>query len=107
MTQDIGNISDVITAVATIGPLIFLAIQIRDNTKMMRTSTLGSMLQNARERTAAHLCDDGQVFDIVARGVNSLDNLDARERVRFAFFMVDMALHMQHIMELQAAKLVS
>ena len=105
--MDIGNASDVLTAVATIGTLIFLAVQVRDNTRMTRTSTLGAMLQNARERTAFHLCDSAEVSDIVARGVNSLEALDEQERFRFTFFLVDMALHMQNIMELHASGLMS
>jgi hypothetical protein len=51
--MDIGDIANVITALGTIGTLIFLAIQIRDNTRVMQASALGSMLQNARERTVA------------------------------------------------------
>ncbi|MBC7767725.1 MAG: hypothetical protein H7124_02975 [Phycisphaerales bacterium] len=105
--MDIGNASDVLTAVATIGTLIFLAVQVRDNTRMTRTSTLGAMLQNARERTAFHLCDSAEVSDIVARGVNSLEALDEKQRFRFTFFLVDMALHMQNIMELHASGLMS
>ena len=105
--MDIGNIADVVTAVATIGSLVFLGLQVRDNTRITRTSTLGSMLQNARERTAGHLCDNAETSDIVARGVNSFDALDEKEKLRFTFFLVDMALHMQNIMELHAAKLMS
>lgn len=105
--MDIGNASDVLTAVATIGTLIFLALQVRDNTRITRTSTLGAMLQNARERTAFHLCDSAEISDIVARGANSFDALDEKEKFRFTFFLVDMALHMQNIMELHASGLMS
>ena len=106
-TAIIGNVAAATSAVATIGTLIFLALQVRDNTRITRTSTLGSMLQNARERTASQLCDNGETSDIVARGVNSFDALNEKEKLRFTFFVIDMALHMQNIMELHAAKLMS
>jgi hypothetical protein len=105
--MDIGGIANVITALGTIGMLIFLAIQIRDNTRVMQASALGSMLQNARERTVGLLCDNAEVSDIVARGTDSLENLSEQERFRFLFFMTDMALHMQHVVELLDAKLIS
>jgi hypothetical protein len=103
---DVGNISAVVTAVATIITLIFLSIQVRANTKLTRTSTLGAMLQSARDRTAMNLSDNGEVSEIIARGANSLELLDEAEKFRFAFFMVDMSLHMQNIMELHRAGLM-
>lgn len=105
--MDIGDIANMVTALATMGTLIFVALEVRANTKITRTSTLGAMLQNARERTASQLCDNAETSDILARGANSFDNLSDEEKVRFAFFLVDMALHMQNIMELHAAGLMS
>ena len=37
--QDIGSIGELIAAIATVGTLIYLAVQIRQNTKSIRAST--------------------------------------------------------------------
>lgn len=99
-------IAEILGAVATIAGLLFLSIQVRDNTKVTRTSTLASMLEDARDRTAGQLCSNPEVSDIVARGCSSIDMLDDKEQLRFTFFIMETILHMQNVMQLNEAKLL-
>jgi len=103
----LSGIAEILGALATIAGLLFLSIQVRDNTKVTKTSTLASMLEDARDRTAGQLCSDPEVSDIVARGFSCIDMLDQKERLRFAFFVMETVLHMQNVMQLHEAKLLS
>lgn len=108
MTIDqLGNLGEILGAIATVGMLIYLSLQIREGTNVNKTSTLAHMLEGARDRTAGILCLNAEVSDIVARGVNSLEKLDEKEKLRFCFFVMEQVLHMQNVMERHHAKLLS
>lgn len=49
--QDLGNIGEFVGAIAVVVSLIYLAIQIRQNTKTVRTSTYQAALDSARSDT--------------------------------------------------------
>ena len=49
--QDLGSIGELVAAIATIGTLVYLAIQIRQNTKTVRTSTYQAVLDSSRSDT--------------------------------------------------------
>lgn len=105
--EQLSGIAEILGAVATIAGLLFLSIQVRDNTRVTKTSTLASMLEDARDRTAGQLCSDPEVSDIVARGVSSIDLLDKKEQLRFTFFVMETVLHMQNVMQLHEARLLT
>jgi hypothetical protein len=104
--EQLGNIGEILGAIATVGMLVYLSFQIREGTTVNKTSTLAEMLEGARDRTAGILCLNAEVSDIVARGVNSLESLDEKEKVRFCFFVMEQVLHMQNVMERHNAKLL-
>jgi hypothetical protein len=49
--QELGSLGELVAAVATIATLVYLAIQIRQNTKTVRTSTYQAVLDSARSDT--------------------------------------------------------
>ena len=65
------------------------------------------MLDGSRDRIVARLYDDPATSALMRRAFNSFQNLDEDERLRFAFFMVEQVLHMQNVMQLHDAGLVS
>lgn len=104
--QQLGQIAEILASMATIAGLLFISIQIRDNFKLTKTSTLAATLDDARDRTARQLCSDPDVSDIVARGFSSIDSLDQKERLRFTFFILEAVLTMENVMQLHKAKLL-
>jgi hypothetical protein len=104
--EQLGNAGEIVGAIATVGMLVYLSFQIREGTTVNKTSTLVEMLEGASDRTAGILCLNAEVSDIVVRGVNSLESLDEKEKVRFCFFVMEQALHMQNVMERRHAKLL-
>jgi len=107
MTIDqLGSLGEILGAIATVGMLIYLSLQIREGTNVNKTSTLASMLEGARDRTAGILCLNAEVSDLFARGLNSLDSLNEKEKLRFCFFVMEQVLHMQNVMERHRAGLL-
>ena len=49
--QDLGNVGELISAIAVVISLVYLAAQIRQNTKSVRTSTYQAILDSSRSDT--------------------------------------------------------
>jgi hypothetical protein len=105
--QDWGSMGELIGAIATIATLAYLAIQIRINTRIAKTSALQSMLAGGRDHFLHSMYSDGELCEVMTKGLNSMDLLDQTEKTRFACFMVEQVLQMQDIMESYDADLVT
>lgn len=82
----IGAIGEIIGAAGVIATLIYLAIQIRQNTTAMNRTTVRQALES-NNAALTSLLDEG-VSELFVRGLKSLDDLSEVERYRFdnAFF---------------------
>ena len=105
--QDWGSVGELVGAIATVATLVYLAIQIRTNTRIAKTSALQSMLAGSRDHFLKHMYADGEVCDIMTRGFNSTDELDQNEKTRFTCFIIEQVLQMQDIMQRHDAGLVT
>ena len=80
--------------------LLYLAVQVRQNTKTARASNYESVLNGLREFHAL-IAQNGELADIYIRGIADLASLDMQERVRFnmllfnAFTNYGVALHLR------------
>ena len=80
--QDLGNIGELIAAIATLATLVYLALQIRANTRSVRAESRRSEMQT----TAAilqPLIADPQVARLFHEGLADLSNLSPEDRTRF------------------------
>lgn len=81
---DFGSIGEVVGALATVGTLAYLAIQIRANTRMLRA-------QSKREQLSSHavwampLAQDPRLADLFQRGLANSEALSDAERLQFIF----------------------
>ncbi|MFT4517915.1 MAG: hypothetical protein ACI9JM_000292 [Halioglobus sp.] len=105
--QDWGSIGELIGAVATVATLAYLAVQIRINTRIAKTSALQSMLAGGRDHFLKSMYSDGELCETMTKGLNSIDLLDQTEKTRFACFMIEQILQMQDIMERHDSNLVT
>ena len=104
--ESLGNIGEFIGGLAVIVSLLYLAIQIRQNTKTIRASNYESVLNGLREFHAL-IAQDGELADIFMRGSADLASLKPQERVRFNMvqynvftnFSVAIHLHEQGMIE--------
>jgi hypothetical protein len=80
--EDLGNVGEIVAAVGVIISLVYLAVQIRQNTRAVRASLYQSTIQQARDfdRTVV---SDPELGRLWVRGRSSPDDLDEEEWRRF------------------------
>jgi len=80
--QDWGAIGDLVGGVAVIITLIYLALQIRQNTIAVRLSTLHDVKDTIREVNLL-VAEQGDLAEILFEGFQDLDKLSGAPRARF------------------------
>lgn len=77
-----GAVGEIIGGIGVIATLIYLAIQIRANTKATRGATESAILRYGREITSAPF-GDKESAELFLRGASNFDSLDEIERSMF------------------------
>ena len=94
--QDLGNIGEFVGAVGVVASLVYLAIQIRQNTRSVRAS----MYQEAVRDVAAAsdvLASDAELARIWRTGLRDFDALQPDERQRFAAYALGLLRRMENV----------
>ena len=80
--EQLGSIGEIVGAIATVGMLWYLAIQIRQSSKTERAS---NFVQIMSEGSAVWdpVAESGDTAEIYLRGLESFDSLTDVERIRF------------------------
>jgi hypothetical protein len=84
--QDLGSLGELIAAGATVVTLVYLATQIRQNTRATRASSV----QNAASglvNAVGLMSQSPQNADVMHRGLGSQDDLSEAEQTHFAFML--------------------
>jgi hypothetical protein len=102
----IGAVGEILGALGVLGSLVYLAIQIRDNTRSLQAANLQSVLDGARDRYFLPMATSGETCEIFARGLNSLDALDDGEKRRVFCLMCEQYFQMQQVMHLHQRDLI-
>ena len=85
--QDLGNLGELVAAIATVATLGYLALQLKQNTKALRSQTFQQSSMDM-SLTANAISSNGELAEIVVKASESLDDLSPQERIRFHFWMV-------------------
>ena len=96
----------VVAAISVVGSLIFVGLQLRQSGRTQRANSLQSVLDGYRDRTFLPGITNGEVLNIYARGLNSMDLLDENEKLRFWFILLNEFLHMQHVWKLRELNMI-
>ncbi len=80
--SDLGNLGEFIGAIAVVVSLIYLALQIRHNTRAVRSSMHQDMIESTL-RIAESVSDNADVGRIVLNADEGYDELTKGERIRF------------------------
>jgi hypothetical protein len=91
--QDLGSLGELIAAIATLGTLVYLAVQIRQNTRSVRASVFQEFSREAGDLLRTLITDErvGRAFVV---GLASPDKLDPGE---VYIFNAVMNLHVRNI----------
>ena len=69
----------IVAALAVVGSLIFVGLQLRQSDRTLRANSLQSVLDGYRDRTFLPGITNNDVLDIYARGLNSMELLNENE----------------------------
>ncbi len=97
----IGAIGEIAGAAAVVLSLVYLAVQVRQNTQILRRSSTADAVSAWREWNG-RLIDSADVTRIFRKGVEGLQHLDPDDRARFValigtFFKTFEDLHYQYL----------
>ena len=90
--QDLGNLGELIGAIAVVISFVFLAVQIRQNTKTVQTSTYQAVLDSARSDTELILAHP-HLERIYRLGRRDLNDLTDDERPLFRMLVAQILLN--------------
>ena len=82
--QELGSLSELIAAVATLATLIYLAIQIRANTTAVKVESRRGSTSNAMQFQGI-LGENKEAASVFRRGLVEPDSLDPDESIQFTF----------------------
>lgn len=94
--QDLAAVGEIISAIAVIITLAYLAAQIRQNTRQMRSEGHKGITESYNQ-ILAELLQDDELFRVVVRGCQDWDSISAFEQSRFHL------LFHQHLMHFRMA----
>jgi len=102
----VGAVAEIGGALGVLITLIYLATQIRDNTRSLQAASLQSVLEGPRDRYFLPMAQSDEMADIYARGLSSLELLDSKERRRFFYMMYEQYFQMQQVWQLRERELI-
>ncbi|GAB5452922.1 MAG: hypothetical protein Hals2KO_32500 [Halioglobus sp.] len=86
--QDWGAIGEILGAIATVATLIYLATQLRQNTRALQATSMDSTTQAANDIRAS-LFMDRAITEIYRKGLQNIEDLDEIDRERFRLIMTN------------------
>jgi hypothetical protein len=84
--QELGSLGEFIGALAVIASLAYVALQIRQHTRSLRTASFQALMQSAACENRI-IAQDPAVAELYLRGLDSYDELDSVEKSRFSALM--------------------
>jgi len=93
--QELGSIGELVAAIATVLTLVYLAIQVRQNTRALKASTFQGISSELGQNVQP-LLQTPDMAMIYAKGINAPDTLTANERLK------NQALHLAMFRRLES-----
>jgi hypothetical protein len=92
--EAVAAIAEALGALAVFASLVYLALQIRQNTASIKASTYDSFVSQQSDLANLVLSDEA-IGRVWARGFSKLDELDPTERARFGILMERLFRHLE------------
>ena len=79
--QDLGSLGEFVAAMATLVTLVYLAFQLRQNTRTLRANSIHELTENILRASATLI--DPENAELYLRGARSYSSLTPEEKLRF------------------------
>ena len=93
--QDLGNIGEFVAAIGVIASLIYLAVQIRQNTNSVRLQVEHAVKRDTFDLRRSFL-ENPELADLLVKAAADLDSLSASERIRINMGCANVIQNLQH-----------
>lgn len=103
--QDLGNIGEFVAAIGVIASLVYLAVQIRQNTNSVRLQVQQTMKRDSWDLRRS-VIENPEVADLFAKAIADFDSLSASERIRINMSCASVFEHLQHLFLLRNEGLI-
>lgn len=87
--QDLGAIGELLAAIATLATLVYLALQIKQNTRAVQNSVADSVLTSAQTAISS-LNDSSSNAYVWATGATNYDALSDNEKIQYRLKLVEL-----------------
>ena len=81
--QDLGSIGELIAAIATIATLIYLATQVRQNTRALKSATFQN-ISGEMGKNVEPILNNADLAALMVKGNNDPSSLSAEEKLRYS-----------------------
>ena len=96
MLETLGNLGDFLGGVGVLISLLYLAIQVRENTTSARSDSYQAVVTYAAD-WSREMSLNAEIAWILNEGANDLDSLDPVERARFNYAMSSFFRNMENV----------
>ena len=103
--QDLGNIGEFVAAIGVIASLVYLAVQIRQNTNSVRLQVEQAIRRDSHELRRS-LIENPEIMDLFTKSLSDFDSLSPAERIRVNLICASTIEHLQHLFFLRNQGLV-
>ena len=93
--QDLGSLGELIAAIATLVTLLYLAMQVRHNTRALDQAT-GRAISDDATRWRKSVIHHPEVADLYLKGMFEPDSLYPSEKLRFRMLLSQLFYHWQY-----------
>lgn len=102
MLDTLGNLGDFIGGIAVVITLIYLAVQVRQNTSALKAASWQEVVSGAR--AAAKLRGDPAIAPAWAKGLSNYPNMPVQDASNFSLAITDEALFFQGVFALYRSR---
>ena len=92
--QDLGSLGEFIGSLGVVASLVYVALQIRQNTRSLRTASFQALTQSAAWENRV-IAQDPAVAELYLRGLDTYEELDSVEKWRFSALMLNLIWHFE------------
>ena len=104
--EAVAAVAEVIGVIAVVVSLVYLAVQVRQNTAQLRIDNLRQTVRGTLD-TNWYYHRDTAAFDAFSKGVASFENLSPQQQANFHSIIVDLAFYVEMIRSLEYSGLVN
>jgi hypothetical protein len=85
--QELGSLGELIAAIATIGTVAYFAVQVRQSTRALKSSTFQA-ISNDMSVSSEAVSTNSELASVINRATAGLADLSATERSQYHFFLL-------------------